>query len=87
MCCFPCCAACCVAKEEMKGMFLETLQNDTIANFYYTGSIVFIFFMLLFALTLILTSLAVWAWWIADLVIFVTNQRVAGDGCGLNPNL
>ncbi len=43
--------------------------------------------MLLFALVTLLTSLAVWAWWIADLVIFATNQRLDGDGCELNPNL
>lgn len=30
-----------------------------------------------------LISLTFFAWWIADLVIFATNQRDDGDGCRL----
>ena len=51
------------------------------------GSCFFLIFMLLFAILLILASLAVWAWWVADLVIFATNQRLAGSGCELMSNL
>jgi len=30
-----------------------------------------------------LLSLMFFAWWIADLVIFATNQRIDGDDCPL----
>ena len=31
--------------------------------------------------------IAIWAWWIADAVIFGMNHRTAGDGCPLKHNL
>jgi hypothetical protein len=43
--------------------------------------------MLLFVLAVLCCTLAAWAWWIADLVIFATNQRLSGSGCMLTPNL
>lgn len=39
------------------------------------------------AILLVAVMLAMWAWWIADAVIFGTNQRLAGDGCPLRPDL
>ncbi|MCG8624195.1 MAG: hypothetical protein MJE68_19650 [Proteobacteria bacterium] len=44
-------------------------------------------FMLLFVVLVFCCTLAAWAWWIADLVIFATNQRLSGNGCMLTPNL
>ena len=44
-------------------------------------------FMIAFVLVVVGCILAAWAWWIADLVIFVTNQRLSGNGCMLTPNL
>lgn len=52
-----------------------------------TGSIVFILLMLVFVVLVLGASLAMSAWWIADLVIFATNQRLSGNGCILTPNL
>ena len=54
---------------------------------YFAGSIFFILFMLVFVLVVVGCTLAAWAWWIADLVIFATNQRLSGSGCMLTPNL
>jgi len=51
------------------------------------GSIVFILLMLVFVVLVLGASLAMSAWWIADLVIFATNQRLSGNGCILTPNL
>ena len=51
------------------------------------GSCVFFVFMFIFVIVLLLGSLAIWAWWVADLVIFATNQRLAGNGCELMNNL
>ena len=53
----------------------------------YTGSIVFILLLLVFILLVVCGFLAIWAWWIADLVIFATNQRLSGNGCTLTANL
>ena len=39
-------------------------------------------FVLIFAV-----SFAILGWWIAEAVIFGTNQRDDGDGCPLNPDL
>ena len=52
-----------------------------------TGSIVFILLLLVFILLVVCSFLAIWAWWIADLVIFATNQRLSGNGCTLTANL
>ena len=35
------------------------------------------------AILTFLPLLATCAWWIADAVIFCTNQRLGGDGCPL----
>ena len=51
------------------------------------GSVVFIALMVIEVVVMLLVMLAVWAWWIADLVIFATNQRDAGNGCMLRENL
>ena len=53
----------------------------------FAGSVFFILFMLVFVLVVLGCTLAAWAWWIADLVIFATNQRLSGNGCMLTPNL
>lgn len=53
----------------------------------YTGSIVFILLLLVSVLLVVCGFLAIWAWWIADLVIFATNQRLSGNGCTLTANL
>ncbi len=53
----------------------------------YIGSIVFILLMFVFVLLTVLASIAMWAWWLADLIIFATNQRLSGNGCMLTPNL
>jgi len=51
------------------------------------GSIFFILFMVLVVLIVICVAISLWVWWLADLVIFATNQRFSGSGCELNPNL
>ena len=53
----------------------------------YAGSVVFIVLIIILALVTVLASLAIWAWWIADVVIFATNQRLSGNGCVLLDNL
>ena len=51
------------------------------------GSIPFILIMLLTVIILLLATFAIMAWWIADLVIFAKNDRLAGSGCMLRPTL
>lgn len=68
-----CCLPCCLA--------------CCVAKEEVKGSAFFIIFMLLFVLITIGCILAAWAWWIADLVIFATNQRLSGNGCVLMQNL
>ena len=48
------------------------------------GIILSIYFCFITTL-IILASLALTAWWIADLVIFANNDRDDGDGCMLKP--
>lgn len=69
--------------------YLAVYINLSVAyqHLFFLGSCIFISFMLLFVIVLVLASLAIWAWWIADLVIFATNQRLAGSGCELAPTL
>jgi len=51
------------------------------------GSAFFIIFMIIAILVVVGAAISMWAWWIADLVIFATNQRLSGNGCQLSPNL
>ena len=51
------------------------------------GSVCFMLLVLLFIVVIVLCMLASWAWWLADLIIFATNQRDAGNGCMLQENL
>lgn len=53
----------------------------------HTGSVFFILLMVLVLVLMVLAMLANWAWWLADLIIFATNQRDAGNGCMLQENL
>ena len=43
--------------------------------------------MIIVVILVLLASLALMGWWIADIVIFATNQRLSSDGCVLQPNL
>lgn len=51
----------------------------------HTGSCFFFIIMLVTVLLIIGASLSLSAWWIADVIIFATNQRPAGNGCMLSP--
>lgn len=51
------------------------------------GSIFFILFMVVAIILIVLCGLANWGWWLGDLIIFATNQRDAGNGCSLQPDL
>ena len=53
----------------------------------YTGSIFFMALIVLETVLVVIIFVAIWAWWLADLIIFATNQRDAGNGCMLRENL
>ena len=48
---------------------------------------VFIALMVIEVVVMVIVFIAIWAWWLADLIIFATNQRDAGNGCMLRENL
>ncbi|CAI8013438.1 hypothetical protein GBAR_LOCUS8514 [Geodia barretti] len=51
------------------------------------GSIFFMALIVLETVLVVIIFVAIWAWWLADLIIFATNQRDAGNGCMLRENL
>lgn len=55
--------------------------------FAHPGSIFFILFMILAIVLITACAIGIWAWWIADVIIFATNQREDGNGCELTPDL
>ncbi|XP_064399281.1 uncharacterized protein LOC135345769 [Halichondria panicea] len=69
--CFMCCLPCCMAC---------CMEKDDVK-----GSFFFIIIMIVVVLLIIVASLAMSAWWIADLIIFATNQRLSSNGCTLTP--
>lgn len=51
------------------------------------GTGLFVCTICLVVLLIVALFLVIWAWWIADLVIFARNDREAGNGCTLSPDL
>ena len=51
------------------------------------GGVVVVIVIILTTVWIICGSFAMTAWWIADLIIFGKNDRLAGNGCPLQPNL
>lgn len=100
LCYLPCCLACCIDKDDMKGkhcVLLEWCHSYTYLQckislcffliLHSTGSIPFVVVTLIVTILIVLASLAISAWWIADLVIFAKNDRLSGNGCMLSPTL
>jgi hypothetical protein len=72
----PCCILpCCAAGSEDSDKALAC------------GTCCYVVFITLGSILITLASLAISAWWIADLVIFVENTRLDGRGCHLSPTL
>lgn len=93
--CVPCCTFCGISDDGLvRHISVATVIQSVClvhsSSLSSQGAVCTVFAVLctiIVAILLICASLATWAWWIADAVIFGTNQRVAGDGCPLIPNL
>ena len=68
--------------SEMYVFFMQPTITGTLF-----GGVISIICTLLAVLVAICCVLALWAWWIADLVIFANNDRDAGNGCPLKDDL
>ena len=75
----PCCVILCFASANQGG---DSAVGAFVCGTFCSAVIIAIGFVLS-----ILAYLALTAWWIYDLVIFVQNRRLDGRGCPLNPTL
>ena len=75
----PCCLIVCCASANQGG--------DSAVGAFVCGTFCTAVIIAIGSVLSTLAYLALTAWWIADLVIFVQNKRLDGRGCPLNPTL